>query len=93
MSDLSDDSREADEREEARRLRDLRARIDRARAIVATRPGLAETLATDWQQAARFYARFGITEAMLRSGVPPVSAVDQQDPLAWSPDRTQPKPD
>jgi len=33
-------------------------------------PGLAETLAIDWQKAARFYARFGITEAMFRNGVP-----------------------
>jgi hypothetical protein len=33
-----------------------------ARAVVATTPGLAETLARDWQRAARFYARFGITK-------------------------------
>jgi len=37
---------------------------------VSRTPGIAETLATDWQRAARFYARFGITEAMLRNWVP-----------------------
>ena len=68
-SGLSEDSREADERAEVRRLRDLRGRVKRARAVVARTPGLAETLARDRQNAARFYARFGITEAMLRHGV------------------------
>ena len=33
-------------------------------------PALAKTLATDWKKATAFYARFGITEAMLRHGVP-----------------------
>ena len=32
-------------------------------------PGLAETLATDWSRAARFYARLEITEAMSCHGV------------------------
>ena len=32
--------------------------------------GLAESLASDWRKAARLYARFGITEAMFRFGVP-----------------------
>ena len=36
----------------------------------ATTPGLAETLARDSRKAARFYSRFGITEAMFRHGVP-----------------------
>ena len=63
-SGLPDDSREADEREEARRLRERRARVKVARAVVATTPGLAETPAAEWQRAARFYARFGITEAI-----------------------------
>lgn len=69
-SGLPDDSREADERQEKRVLRDLRGRVKAARAVVATTPGLAETLTSDWQKAARFYARFGITEAMLRKGTP-----------------------
>jgi hypothetical protein len=68
-SGLPDDSREADERQEERRLRDLRARVKVARAVVSTAPGLAEILSTDWQKASRFYARFGVTEEWLRRGV------------------------
>jgi hypothetical protein len=67
-SGLPDDSREADEREEARRLRDLRGRVKAARAVVSRMPGLDETLANDWQKAARFYAGFGITEVQFRRG-------------------------
>jgi hypothetical protein len=73
-SGLPDDSREEDERREARRLRDQRGRVKVARALVSTTPGLAETLYNEWNRAARFYARFGITEAMLRSGVPTAGA-------------------
>jgi hypothetical protein len=36
--------------------------VKTARVIVATTPGLAETLQRDWQKAARFYARIGVTE-------------------------------
>lgn len=61
--------READEREEARRVRDFRSRVKAAMAVVATTPGLAETLRNDWGKAAQFYARIGITEGVLRSGV------------------------
>ena len=68
-SGLPDDCREEDERAEARRLRDLRGRVKRARAVVTSTPGLVETLARDWQKAAGFYAKCGITEAMLRQGV------------------------
>jgi len=68
-SGLPDDSQEADERAAERRLRELRGRVKAARAIVSRIPGLAETLARDWQKAARFYARFRITEAMFRHGV------------------------
>jgi hypothetical protein len=63
-SGLPDDSREEDERAGERRLHELRARVKVARAAVATTPGLAETLARDWQKAGRFYTRFGITEAV-----------------------------
>ncbi len=69
-SGLPDDCREADERQAERRLRDLRARVKSARAVVSTTPGLAERLAADWQKAARFYARFGIAEREFRLGVP-----------------------
>ena len=67
---LPDDSREEDERADARRLRDLRGRMKVARALVATTPGLAKTLLTDWKRAAGFYARFGITKEIFRQGVP-----------------------
>jgi hypothetical protein len=70
---VPDDSREEDEREAARRLRELRARVKAARSVVSTTPGLADTLQRDWQKAARFYARFGVTEAMFRFGASPSS--------------------
>jgi hypothetical protein len=69
-SGLPDDSREADEKQEERRLRELCGRVKAARVAVSTTPGLAETLSADWQKAARFYARFEITEAQFRLGVP-----------------------
>ncbi|NNN17439.1 MAG: hypothetical protein HKL79_03655 [Thermoplasmata archaeon] len=73
-SGLPDDSREADEREAERRLRELRGRVKAARALIASIPGLTETLARDWRKAAMFYARLGVTEAMVRHGVPSVNA-------------------
>ena len=69
-SGLPDDSREEDERREARHLRDLGGRVKHARAKVAATPGLFEALARDWQKAARFYGRFEITERTFRIGVP-----------------------
>jgi len=75
-SGLPDDSKEADERAVEQRLRDLRGRVKAARAVVSTTPRLAETLAADWQKATRFYARFGITEAMFRHGVSGSSLCD-----------------
>lgn len=59
-SGFPDDSREEDERQQERRLRGLRGRVKRARALVATTPGLAEILQNDWRSAVRFYARFGM---------------------------------
>jgi hypothetical protein len=44
--------------------------VDATRAVVATTPGLAETLSREWRKTARFYARFGITEEWFRSGIP-----------------------
>jgi len=72
-SGLPDDSREADEKQAEQRLRELRARVKVARAVVSTTPGLSEILAADWRKAARFYARFGVTEGTLRHGVRDVS--------------------
>ena len=69
-SGLPDDSREADEKQAERRLRDLRGRVKAARAVVATTPGLADTLQRDRRKTARFYVRFGITEDQFRHGVP-----------------------
>jgi hypothetical protein len=77
-SGLPDDSREADERAAERRLRDLRGRVKAARAASSATPGLAETLAADWQKAAHFYARFGITERMIQCGVPTETAAADQ---------------
>jgi hypothetical protein len=77
-SGLPDDSREEDEREAERRLREMRTRVKAARAVVSTTPGLSETLASDRKRAARFYARFGITERQYRVGVP-VSALPSDD--------------
>ena len=68
-SGLPDDFREEDERAAERHLRDLRGRVKSARAVVAGTPGLTEALAKDWRKAARFYARFGITEEMFRQEV------------------------
>ena len=69
LSGVPDDSREADEKEAERQLRDLRGRVKAARALVSSTPGLSEVLAGDWKKAARFYAGYGITEEMLRPGV------------------------
>jgi hypothetical protein len=69
-SGLPDDSREEDERQKARKLRELRARLKRARAIVARTPGLAESIRRDWKRAAQFYARLRVNEVQLRRGAP-----------------------
>jgi hypothetical protein len=69
-SGLPDDSREADERAAERILRELRARVKAARAAISATPSAEEVLRRDWVKAARFYARFGITESQLRFGVP-----------------------
>jgi hypothetical protein len=69
-SGLPDDSRVADEKQAGRRLRDLRARVKVARAAISANPDAAEVLRQGWVKAARFYARFGLTEAMFRRGIP-----------------------
>ena len=73
-SGLPADSREAEEREAERRLHELRGRVKKARTVIASTPGLVELLANSWQNAARFYARYGVTEELVRHGVPAVSA-------------------
>jgi len=44
--------------------------VKAARAAISNGPGTAEVLRQDWVKAAHFYARFGITETMFRTGVP-----------------------
>ena len=78
-SGLPDDCREEDERDEARRLRDLRGRVKAARAVVANTPGLAETLQGDWRKAAMFYARRGISESQFRGSVHAMEGVAARD--------------
>jgi hypothetical protein len=73
---VPDDSREADERAAKRRVRDVRGRVKAARAALTATPGAAEVLRQDWVMAARFYARFGVTETQFREGVPIASAPD-----------------
>ena len=87
-SGLPDDSREADERREEHYLRDVRARVKLARAVVSRMPGLAAILRERPDRAARFYARFGISEAMFRFGVPD-GAVDAGKGLIGLTDRPE----
>ncbi|MGA3023025.1 MAG: hypothetical protein ABSE66_09570 [Thermoplasmata archaeon] len=75
-SGLPDDSREADERAAERRLRELRGRVKAARATISAAPGAEHVLRRDWVKAAHLYARFGITEEVLRRGVPAVPVDD-----------------
>ncbi|MCI4364541.1 MAG: hypothetical protein L3K10_00530 [Thermoplasmata archaeon] len=67
-SGLPDDSRDADERAAARNLRDVRARVKAARALVATSPAMSETLSRDGRSAVWFYAQFGINLGQFRLG-------------------------
>jgi hypothetical protein len=48
-----------------------------ARVLVATTPRLAEVLAPDWKMAARFYARYEITETQFKYGVPAGALADR----------------
>ena len=47
---------------------------------MSTTPGLVEAMAADWRKGARFYTRFGITEAQFRHGVRD-APVDESDYL------------
>ena len=58
------------ERREEHYLRDVRARVKLARAVASKMPGLAAILRERPDRAARFYARFGITEEQFSQGVP-----------------------
>lgn len=65
-----DDTRRPHERAEARRLREVRARVKAARAAVSSAPGLSDAVAGDWQRVARFYVRFRVSEQGFRFRVP-----------------------
>jgi hypothetical protein len=69
-SGLPDDSREADERAAERRLRDLRDRVKAARAALSSAPAAREAMLADWRGETAYYARFGVTQAQFRLGVP-----------------------
>ncbi len=71
---LPDDSREADEHREEHYLRDVRARIKLARVVASKMPGLAAILRERPDRAARFFARFGISETQFNLGVPTVES-------------------
>ena len=60
---------EADERFAEQTLRDLRGRVQAARAAISRTPAAEDVLLRDWVTAAKFYARFGIAETMFRRGV------------------------
>ena len=83
-SGLPDDCREEDEREAERRLRDLRGRVKRARAVVASTPGLAEILQRDWRKAMLLYSRFGIYESMVRFGVSVAEGRAGENRVRWA---------
>ena len=68
-SGIPDDSREADERAAARRLADLRGRGRAARRALVAAPRADEAMRADWRKEAAFLARFGVTQAQLKSGV------------------------
>ncbi|MGC2289053.1 MAG: hypothetical protein WA688_04270, partial [Thermoplasmata archaeon] len=68
-SGLPDDSREVEEQAEYRHLVDLRSRVKIARAVASKMPGLAAILRARPDRAARFYARFGITDRQFSEGV------------------------
>jgi hypothetical protein len=54
--------------------------------VVATQLRRPVTLSRDWRKAARFYARFGITQAMFRHGVPLGPAdKETESPETWRP--------
>ena len=82
-SGLADDSPEADERAAARRLADIRGRVKAARKAIATTPGAADAMRADWRKEAAFLARFGVTQAQFRKGMPPsaVEITDDEDAI------------
>jgi hypothetical protein len=91
-SGLPDDSREEDERQEERRLRDLRGRVKAARAAISATPGAEAGLRRDRTRATQFYAKFGVSEATFLHGAtrdvtrpddfPPMRSEPHDEPLS-----------
>ena len=71
-ANLADDAREADERQVERHLRDLRVRVKAVRALISADPTIRQTLVTNPEKAAAFYAIHGVIESQVRHGVPDV---------------------
>ena len=80
-SGLPDDSREADERDAERRLRDLRGRVKAAQAAVSATPGAETMLRQKWAKAAHLYAHFAIPETLFWHGVKPTDTEAGEDIL------------
>jgi hypothetical protein len=80
-ANLPDDSREEDERNMRRYLRDLRTRVKAVRAKIAADPSIAQTLASNPEKARAFYAVHHVTEAQVRHGVPnmDIGGLDWED--------------
>jgi hypothetical protein len=78
-SGLPDDSREADERREARALADQRGRVKAARAALGACPEAAKAIASDPRKAGAFCGRFGVTMGQLREGVRRVEAPERDE--------------
>jgi hypothetical protein len=81
VANLPDDSREEEERNIRRYLRDLRLRVKAVRALLSTNPSIGETLATNPEKARAFYAIHHVTEAQVKGGVPDmdVEGLDWED--------------
>jgi hypothetical protein len=70
---------QGDELTAEQRLREVRERVKAARGALSARPGSREALRADWRMEAVFLARFGITQAQLRHGVPSAVASPPED--------------
>jgi hypothetical protein len=70
VANLPDDSREEQELNMRRYLRDQRSRVKSVRAVISADPEVAQTLATNPEKARAFYAIHHVTEAQVKGGVP-----------------------
>jgi hypothetical protein len=63
--------------------------VKAARKAIATTPGAADAMRADWRKEAAFLARFGVTQAQFRHGVPAgaVEITDDEDAVERTEDR------